>query len=319
MSLYNVDDDCLLHLTSWLSPLQHQLLSITCSQLQQRLQHDEFWKQHLNANGIRPIETSDVRGFVLTTLLDLCSLCLRRKGKIVFQKNDDENWKDQICKQCTEIDALITKTRSKSEYKLTEKDIQSLPFVLRPNPRYKCASPMTLFLTSDVINLSHQKHGGKEGLANKIAKSENIKLKRQQTKDNKISNRKKVLQDALSKHGLTARSDSKLCASYIQTGCGNMEDIVSQMLELHFLHTYTKYKSILDDGFRNRGWDDTAHVIKLESIEKAIEQWVTIASERDMDKLPKSLVPLAKRYQKKRKRIADTDDRNFKKHKPDCG
>jgi len=94
----------------------------------------------------------------------LCSKCkkdLMKKGRCVECNNGTDNLFNILniylcnkCKNNNEKYKTITKTRSKSEYNLNEKDLSILPFTKVDNPHYKCAAPMTLFLKTHVENLS---------------------------------------------------------------------------------------------------------------------------------------------------------------------
>lgn len=47
----------------------------------------------------------------------------------------------------------ITKTRAQQQYRVSEKELASLPHLKRPNPHYKCASPMLLYRLDQVLDL----------------------------------------------------------------------------------------------------------------------------------------------------------------------
>lgn len=57
---------------------------------------------------------------------------------------------------------LITATRAKKEYVLTESDLDKLPCTLANNPHYKCAAPMRLYKLVDIMDLANAKHASLE-------------------------------------------------------------------------------------------------------------------------------------------------------------
>jgi len=70
---------------------------------------------------------------------------------------------------------------AKSTWKVNDSDLAKLPALVQRNPHYHSAASMQLFFVDDVKQLSLAKHG-EEGLAKKIARSENLKKKREETK-----------------------------------------------------------------------------------------------------------------------------------------
>lgn len=56
---------------------------------------------------------------------------------------------------------LITATRAKDEYLLSETDLDKLVCKLKPNPHYRSSAPMRLYRLVDVIYTAHTKYDGK--------------------------------------------------------------------------------------------------------------------------------------------------------------
>lgn len=91
-----------------------------------------------------------------------------------------------MCSKCAkEVSALkcITKTTAKTQYCLSDKDLEQLDYLEVTNPHYRCASPAMLFLMSDVIKLANRKFKGK--LEDEQKKRE---TKRQKMREKRLAN-----------------------------------------------------------------------------------------------------------------------------------
>lgn len=65
---------------------------------------------------------------------------------------------EPLCPNCRRNYPLITATRAKDDYDLTEADLKTLRHLERPNPHYKCAAPMRLYLRSQVEEIDQRKY-----------------------------------------------------------------------------------------------------------------------------------------------------------------
>nr|QYA18455.1 DNA repair protein RAD14 [Clandestinovirus] len=299
-SLLDLNDDCLLLLVSWLKPSVHQKLSMICSHFHVVLQEPEFWKVHLRQHGIKIEDDDEAKWTVILRIHNCCRICRREKGDITFERDDKEP--DQICESCSDTNPLITKTRAKTEYKLTDLDLRTLSYIRKENPRYPRGSPMMLYLTSDVVQLSHIKHGGPEGLEMKIAKTESIKMKKKQNKDLKMKSRQMEIQTALDERGLNIPIDTLSCHDYINRGIGNVYDIVTEMHQTYFLDKFTNYRAMFMEAIRSSRGGEGIKELQTRAIEMAIKDWVAMHDGVivNYNQLPLSLLPIAIKYTKKR-------------------
>lgn len=68
--------------------------------------------------------------------------------------------------------------------------------------------------------------------------------------------RKTALSERLQEHGLAIRRDSRLCSNYVDHGKGNIDDVVTTMVEMDFFYRHTAYpriyKSELNDWFKEQ-------------------------------------------------------------------
>ena len=63
---------------------------------------------------------------------------------------------EPLCPNCRELPqyTCVTKTRAMDEYECSEKQLDSLPFLERPNPHFRTAHPMKLYRLADVMKLA---------------------------------------------------------------------------------------------------------------------------------------------------------------------
>ena len=78
-----------------------------------------------------------------------CSICGEKTGY-----NEHPILDKVICRSCNKGLKYVTKGRALSDYKLTQTDLKQLRYREVPNPHYKCASPMKLFLKNQIEDLS---------------------------------------------------------------------------------------------------------------------------------------------------------------------
>ncbi len=156
--------------------------------------------------------------------------------------------------------ARITATRAKTEFRLTENDLLSLNETLVRNPHYRSAAPMRLYLLSDVVAASHEKHGGPEGLVAAREKAQASTAKRRHTLEEKeaakrarhndeVAQRRVQLEAAFAPRNLEIRRDSELCQRYLTLGIGNPTNIARIMDEMRFYFARTQYASKRDELF----------------------------------------------------------------------
>ena len=56
----------------------------------------------------------------------------------------------------------VTASAAKVDYMLTDADLASITYTLSPNPVYRSAAPMRLYLVSDIAAAALKKHGGRD-------------------------------------------------------------------------------------------------------------------------------------------------------------
>ena len=78
----------------------------------------------------------------------------------VFTKKINPFFDYYLCINCHKKNKyeLISKSKAKSNYLLSDIDLQHLTYKTVPNPHYSSASRMILFLKSDIITLSQKIH-----------------------------------------------------------------------------------------------------------------------------------------------------------------
>jgi len=193
----------------------------------------------------------------------------------------------QLCRPCHEKYPekynCIVKTRAKTEYCLSDKQLEQLPGPLHAvNPHYRTGPSMLLYLEADCRQLAHRLWGGPEQLKEKLKKRTDSRQNRRQTIAEARASRRQTLSAALRAVGLQIREDSQLCQGYIDD---TLEDwslnaIVAMMVEMHWLFNYTPYKKALDlsveasarDIYEYEGHWGTAYRLAREGMEPVIRR-----------------------------------------------
>lgn len=181
----------------------------------------------------------------------ICPICLKHDGHIIHVLQL------RLCKQCSELPEfkLICKSTAKNEYYLTENDLTHLRAYYVPNPHYKRAPAMNLFILQDVYNYFCYKYRCPLSQMDQIKNDLKVhKENRAKQVKNSIENRKNQrkiqLEKALNEYHLTLRADSKLCAGYID---GTIKDwtiaqIVQRMCQMKFLYEYCFFQKAFEDA-----------------------------------------------------------------------
>ncbi|GAA5881454.1 hypothetical protein JCM3774_005088 [Rhodotorula dairenensis] len=76
----------------------------------------------------------------------------------------------------------ITKTTAKKAYKLNDAELGRLPYIQKPNPHYRSAAPMQLYVEAAVERLAYKLHGGYQGQLQLLRKSADRAAKTEQTR-----------------------------------------------------------------------------------------------------------------------------------------
>jgi len=143
----------------------------------------------------------------------------------------------------------IARTAAKQQYALTDGDLAALPRELRANPYGRSAAPMTLFNVWDVQCKAVDKHGSLSALQTVLDKRRLTAAKRRTTVSRRQDDRRHQLEEALQRRGLELRTDSRLCAGYIDgTLSLTVEQVCRSMEEMRFFFAHTTYEACFDDA-----------------------------------------------------------------------
>jgi hypothetical protein len=170
------------------------------------------------------------------------------------------------------LNELITKTRAKNEFLLTDKDCDKLEVIKYvDNPHYRCAHSMVLYDTIEIQKLSAKKYNGLTNLFNELEKKKHKTEHKNIEKDkanklfqifiNSLNNvyiyngfsrveRYNLLYSKLSEIGMEIRDDSSLCNGFIYgTIKKHVEEVVALMLiaQLLFNRSHIFYSNYNDD------------------------------------------------------------------------
>lgn len=158
-----------------------------------------------------------------------------------------------LCKDCNQLPEykIICKTTAKNKYFLTDKDIKNIEtFEKRGYTGYK--NIFILMKEIDVIDYFCAKHEISDNQIEHVIsmladKKEEKSQKRKEKKNLEMEKRKKNLVKALKNKKLKLRSDSKLCAGYINGTIKNytIEEVVERMCQMKFLYEYANMDECL--------------------------------------------------------------------------
>jgi len=199
----------------------------------------------------------DRKGDVCDTFVKIGELCSKHKPK---KRTDDANLQDEIFN--------VTSTCAKYEFHLTGEDLAALEWKTLEGKRTR------LFKISDV-KLAHEvKVAANPKLRTKFnaieaARERRLKEREEAMKHRKLEIeeenarkqleaeeterlrksasiiRKQELTNALTSSGCELRRDSRLCSDYIENGYGNLQDIVTVMVEMKFYFQKTTYSIVI--------------------------------------------------------------------------
>lgn len=206
-----------------------------------------------------------------------------------------------ICKKCwsPKSGLLINKTRAMKEYALPESQLYSLRYALKKNSYGN--NDIILFLLSDVKNKAIAFYGSLEEAEKEVKKRSDKREFNKQRKQQLQNDRRAELNQYLISRGLgPIRSDSYICAQYVEKGDASGYTIIEIgeiMEEMNFYYRHTNYKKLLSkcyDEFKMYcGYDPDIHdIVRDEAKEKALREYVKIHIHNQkniMDIVPKSL------------------------------
>jgi hypothetical protein len=171
---------------------------------------------------------------------------------------------------CVEdMDKTYTKTQAKSLFRLTDKDMEDLPYRQKCNPRFRSAPSMRLYTMRVLLQKAKKKYGTKRQMNEQKAIQAQRAAKRQQTKDHARLRRRAELVEKLGRRGLELRGDSRLCHAYIENGHGDVDQITDCMHEMDFYHRHTDYQRYYRQLWRERNEyypDEISEMAKHEAL-----------------------------------------------------
>lgn len=189
--------------------------------------------------------------------------------------------------QMLTVSGTISATEAKKKFKINDNDLDKVAFRTYYNKfRVQCRS----FLASDVLALALIKY---KGPANLRAACKTIPRKKSSAKET----RRLDLEIALAEVNLVIRKDSRFCAQFINTGTPGLEEIVVTMRQMDFLHTKTRYATLLSKSIKKfkstireeYGWLDTNDYDDV--VRYHIEEVQSTIKKNALSVLPRSTLP----------------------------
>lgn len=209
--------------------------------------------------------------------------CVRDKSELDKFKTSEEL--KTIKTKC------ICKSEVKSTYKLTDAQLDDIPYVEKGNPYYRCAAPMKLFKVRDVKRAWYLKYHDEQTFNSIQDKKQLSKEKAQLTKTAKIEKRRSKLKEALAARGCSLRGDSRLCDNYIDHGKGKPDEIAIVMEEMKFYYEKTRYTTFFEQEKRGeyeyKGYFNADEVSETAK-SMALSDWKE-RNKHNLDSLPESL------------------------------
>ncbi|KAF9142909.1 hypothetical protein BG015_000599 [Linnemannia schmuckeri] len=140
----------------------------------------------------------------------------------------------------------MTKGDAMKTYLLSDSDIMSLPYEIGRNPYFGSNSPMYLFEEQHVLRLARQVHGGDIGIAAVRSDSEYAGRKIPEPHDDVVKHRRNLLRSMLHDKGLHLPEHAAICNVYIETGLGDLLEIIQELEVVDWFHRCTTYDPGLD-------------------------------------------------------------------------
>ena len=226
-----------------------------------------------------------------------------------------------VCSGCYKSETFISKTAAKNKYLMTDDDLDGLFFYTKMFFRNLAC----FYWLNDIETYANRHHPEwrekEEAREQRRAYLEATKEERAQAKAKKAQRayekaqqaseaRRQELTEALRIHGLSLRSDSKLCNAYIEGGLKTLSertygryqtisDIVETMLEMAFYYDHTDYDSLVSEAYEDHFNDDNPYrdkdiegctdLILEDSKRTALYRYIEAG--RDLSLIPISLQP----------------------------
>lgn len=140
---------------------------------------------------------------------------------------------------------------ARDRFVLTERDLRGAPCEMRVNPYCRSAAPMRLYRVRDLRNLAESKHGDIATIDTKRARRQERGAMVAGAMERARGERLSKLFRALHERGCEFRADSQLCAHYLATGRGDVEEIANTMAEMRFCFDHTEYDEMLTSSIQD--------------------------------------------------------------------
>ena len=132
-----------------------------------------------------------------------------------------------------------------ARFLLTQTDLATIPAMLAQNPYFRSAAPMRLYRVSDLRDAATRRYGGIEHMDEQRERRRVRAARMLDAMHDARQRRTDALTKALRARGCELRADSRLCAAYINTGAGDVDDVANTMAEMKFCFEHTEYSAIL--------------------------------------------------------------------------
>lgn len=250
---YEVLRDMLLPM---LNPRTLSSLVMSCNWTMQTFtgsEHADWWWKRLRSEGLYtserpPPEYSDSPWIVFFRLAD-------KKKHPCFSCQQPTNNKHPIykqlyvCKACRQKPPyrMITRTTAMNEFGLKRREVESLPFQEVPNPRFRSAYPMRLYLAWDCLCIQ----GDRDADEVRNKRKEQTQ-KRRETITKSKQERRQQLTEALQAVGCECQEEgdheeNDICRLYIAGKEKDLQSVVDDIAFLRYLYSYTDFSEQVEE------------------------------------------------------------------------
>ncbi|KAI8577266.1 hypothetical protein K450DRAFT_253018 [Umbelopsis ramanniana AG] len=248
--------EIIFEIMTYLTPTTFLHLAYLCRRLYQVVCDAPIWETIWRTAGLKKPgrKWKSYREVVLTEAGSICERCYRKSktfgsnSPIKIMDTDDDLMISLCCRcRCdyygqhpepykeeqaegptqTERSVRITKMRAKSEYRLTDDELEGISVNYARNPHYRSAAPMCLYDKKEIIQMARIVHGGDIGI--EAAREATIKKGNAMIESRRRNKetRKTRLEERLAEANLTNMVNHYACRQYIESSKGgDLESIV---------------------------------------------------------------------------------------------
>ena len=157
-----------------------------------------------------------------------------------------------------ESNTLIHRKLCQTLYGLTDKDLD----IVYGNKKHRNTKQKDkIYKLSKIMDYAYTKYGSYNNYITEKTRIEMERKKKEELQLLERKTRKEILVELLKQHNLVLRQDSTLCFNYIENGVGEVNEIVTTMLEMDFYFKYTKYSTILSNIKSNYIYNARSYMI----------------------------------------------------------